>query len=440
MKQILAIISVVILAACSGGDLVPPIIEPPPTTLPSGVYELSGTSFTLPATDLQPLRDVIGGARFVALGESTHTSQGYYAMKARLVRYMVEELGFRALAWETNWLEAKVAARYVASCEGTAESALASLTGVWRDTSVRDLLRWLCEYNRAHPADPVFFYGFDVQEPWANVPALRQFIERVAAAEQARIEPLLRCIGASATGSSAFFASQEFRDHAAGIRNSAANQECMNGIAALEAWVASGAAHFAVTTSHAAVEEARLALVSLRAWQEQLWVPDPGGFQARDFGMAELTRRVHALDAPGRKTIIWAWNWHIALRYPEVRGFNNDPNAVLGRHGARAMGSFLHDALGADYLPIALIGYRVLGTSVQSTPPVPTHELAVELRLRGLGRQNLLVDLRQPAGGTLLPPGRTLQVSQEWTDPYRQFGALIWLEDSPPMTLVSANP
>ena len=180
-------------------------------------------------------------------------------------------------------------------------------------------------------------------------------------------------------------------------------------------------------------------LVSLRAWQDQLWVPDPGGYQARDSGMAELLRRLHALHTPGRRTVVWAWNWHIARRYEEVRGFDDDPERHVPRQGARAMGSFLHDAFGADYLPIALIGYRVEMAAGAINPPLPNHPLAVERRLNALDRPYLLVDLRQPVGDTLMVPGRTYAVSQEWGDPYRQFGALLFLRHSPPMVFVQTT-
>jgi hypothetical protein len=195
-------------------------------------------------------------------------------------------------------------------------------------------------------------------------------------------------------------------------------------------------ARAAGATSARAVEEARLSLVALRAWEDQLWVPDPGGYQARDQGMAELLRRLHALLTPGKRTIVWAWNWHIARRYEEVRGFDDDPRRPVPRQGARAMGSFLHESLGDAYLPIALVGYRVEINSGGVTPPLQTNLLSVERRLNDLGPDYLLVDLRQPLPGTLLPPGGVYQVSQEWGDPYRQFAALLFLEHSPPMTYV----
>jgi erythromycin esterase-like protein len=424
-----------VLAACSDGGTSVDEGPPEPSDLPAGVHDLVGITTTLGNGDLEPLRGIVGTARFVALGESTHTSAGFYQAKFRLIRFMVEQMGFRVVFFESNWLEGLAATRYVETCAGTPEDAVASLFPVWRDAHVRDLLRWMCDWNLAHPGDRVTFLGFDVQEPWRVAPALREFVQRAAPAEVARTEPIFRCLGASYS-SNQFFLSQEYRDHAAGIRNTAAHQECMAGIAEMEAWIAANSPALQGATSVTAVEEARLMLVSMRGWEDQLWIPEPGGYQGRDFGMATAIQRLHALHTPGKKAVIWAWNWHIARRYEEVRGFDDDPQRVIPRQGARAMGGFLTDAFGADYLPIGLIGYDVQINSGGVTPPLQTHPESVERRLHDLGRPYLLVDLRQPLPQTLLPPGRTYRVSQEWGDPYRQFGALVYLHYSPGMTYV----
>lgn len=420
------------LLACSSGGNGTPVDPEPPVTLPTGVHELAGIDESLPYTDLEPFHNIVGNTRFVALGESYHTSAGFYQAKGRLIRFMVEQMGFRAVMLETPWLEALPATEYVRSCTGTPESALASLNPVWRDINVREMLRWLCDYNRTHPTDPVTFFGFDIQEPWRTVPALRQFVQQAAPGEVARTEPLLRCLGATHANMKEFFLSQQYLDVVEGRRDAAAHAQCVGGIVDVESWIAANQAALQAASSAAAVEEARIALISTRAWEDQLYVPDPGGYQARDQGMAQTLLRLHALHTAGKKTVVWAWNWHIARRYEEVRGWNDDPAAVVPRQGARAMGGFLHDALGADYLPIALIGSRVQirnGTS----PAVTENPLAVERRLHQLGREYLLVDLRQPPGASLLPPGQTYLLSHEWGDPYRQFGALLFLEYSPPM-------
>src|SRR6187399_1486940 len=66
--------------------------------LQAGVWRLDGTDPELPTADLEPLRALVGRATMVGLGESVHTSGGYYETKHRLFRYMVEKLGFRVLA------------------------------------------------------------------------------------------------------------------------------------------------------------------------------------------------------------------------------------------------------------------------------------------------------------------------------------------------------
>ena len=201
----MAALLLLVLAACGSEASGPPRIGPdtlpdtlPDTaavTLPAGVYELAGMEPSLPRTDLAPLAGIIGTASIVALGETYHNSHGFFTMKSRVIRHMVEDLGFRAVAWETGWREARVAADYVASCAGTPEAAMHSLYPVWWDVSVRDLLRWMCEYNQAHPADPVVLYGFDVQEPWFNRPALASFVARAAPAADSLLDPLASCVG-----------------------------------------------------------------------------------------------------------------------------------------------------------------------------------------------------------------------------------------------------
>jgi erythromycin esterase-like protein len=444
LRLVSAVLLTGLVVGCGSDTQAPPVAPPdtvqppppPPPGLPAGIHVLAGVGAALPHTDLAPLRGIVGNARFVALGESTHASRGFNQAKLRMIRYMVEELGYRALAFESPWLEARVTANYVATCSGSPEAAIRGLFRIWRDEIVRDLLYWLCEYNRRNPADPVIFYGFDIQEPWASAPAVLQFIAQASPADTVRAVPLRRCLGA-AYPNDTFFLSDEWRDHAAGRRDTEAHEACIAALDATEAWVAGNRAQLESATSPGTVEEARLSLVALRAWQLQVWVPDPGGYQARDFGMAELARRLQALHAPGRKTMIWAWNWHIARRYEEMRGFDDDSTTLVPRQTARAMGSFMHDALGADYVTIGLIGYDV-NQPFGIRPPLQTHPRSVERRLYQLNQPLLLVDLRQPLPD-VLPPGETYRISQEWGDPYRQFDAVVYMVVSPAAVLYWLN-
>jgi erythromycin esterase len=428
-----------LLIACGADRDTTGVVTPPPPPpvdtvhtppLPAGVFALTGISELLPHTDLEPFRAIVGSASFVALGESIHASNGYYQAKFRLIRFLIEEMGFRAVTMETAYLEGRVATDYVASCSGRSIDAVRSLTPVWQDRSVRLMLEWLCDYNRMNPHDPVTFFGFDVQESWTSAPLVRQFVERAAPQEIARAEPLQHCLGATSSGPNTFFVSQQFRDLQAGRGDTIAHETCHRGIDQLDAWIAQNAGALASATSAAAVEEARIALLGLRSFEDALWLPGAGSYQARDRGMAETLLRVHALRTPGKKTVVWAWNWHIARRYEELRTLEPDPHGHAPRLGARAMGSFLHDALGSDYLPVALIGYTVEGMRGVTQPPLPNHPDAVERRLYDVGPNHLLVDLRRPLSDSLLPAGREYRINHALADPYRQFGAIVFLAHS----------
>ena len=437
----IAVIAWLALAACgseSRPPIEPPVIEPPVipplAQIPQGIHVIAGLSPTLGYSDLAPFAEIVGDATVVGLGESTHTSGGYYQAKARLVRYMVEQLGFRVVAMETPWLEARVAEEYVRSCAGTAEQATRSLLVVWRDAAVRDLLGWLCAYNQSHASDPVYLFGFDIQEPWSSAAAFDAFVRSAAPSESARIEPLYSCLGTGSSSLTLFYQSQQFLDHYAGKRNTTAHANCLAGITSAEQWLEQNSAGLTASSSARSVEEARLALMGLRAWEEQFWLPDPAWYEVRDRAMANMMLRVRALEAPGKKMAVWAWNWHVAWRYEVVTGWDADTAHKLTRQGGRSMGGFLRDSLGAGYRPIGLVGYQVHTFSAQD--PIPTHGLSIERWLNQFDADYLLVDLRAPIAGGVIAPGTKYSISREWADPYQQYSALLFLAQSPGMTFV----
>ncbi|MFI6299699.1 erythromycin esterase family protein [Nonomuraea sp. NPDC050790] len=113
-----------------------------------------------PLGDLAPLARMIGDAKIVGLGESTHVAREEALLKHRVMRYLVEERGFRTIAWEEDWTTGQIVDRYVVKGEGDLDAVVKQMTTTWQAEEVRDVLRWLRAYNATH-ADKVRFVGVE---------------------------------------------------------------------------------------------------------------------------------------------------------------------------------------------------------------------------------------------------------------------------------------
>ena len=110
--------------------------------------------------DLTALRDSIGRARVVGLGESVHGAAEEIALKHRVLRYLVERMGFRSVAWEDDWTIGRRIDRYIRTGRGNPDALVARMSPQWQSAEVADVLRWLRSYNRGR-ADKVRFFGVE---------------------------------------------------------------------------------------------------------------------------------------------------------------------------------------------------------------------------------------------------------------------------------------
>ena len=118
-----------------------------------------------PFDDLAPLAAMIGDARLVGLGESTHGTREIFQMKHRLFEYLVEELDFTTFGIEASFPECVAINRYVEFGEGDPAAALHGQGfWTWDTVEVLDLIRWMRAYNeRPDRKTTLRFYGFDMQ-------------------------------------------------------------------------------------------------------------------------------------------------------------------------------------------------------------------------------------------------------------------------------------
>ena len=68
--------------------------------------------------DLAPMRALVGNARIVAYGEPTHGTHEPLAFRNRLFRFLVQDMGFTAIAIESGLTESEGVDRYVTGRPG----------------------------------------------------------------------------------------------------------------------------------------------------------------------------------------------------------------------------------------------------------------------------------------------------------------------------------
>lgn len=143
---------------------------------------VAGTDPSLGSADLRPLRSIVGTARVVGLGESAHGTHDQLALKHRVVRYLIERLGFRTLAWEDAWGAGVTVDRYITAGLGDPRQIVRDCGFNLQNEAMVDLIQWLREFNigRSH-RDQVRFVGADVVQ--VRDLQFRELLEHVATVE-----------------------------------------------------------------------------------------------------------------------------------------------------------------------------------------------------------------------------------------------------------------
>ncbi|MFJ3589874.1 erythromycin esterase family protein [Streptomyces sp. NPDC090231] len=114
---------------------------------------------TAPLDDLEPLRDLLGSARVVGLGEHSHFIDEFAVMRQRILRFLVERCGFTVLAFEYGFCEALPLDAW-ARGSGT-DDDLSALLANAVPIGLQDPLRFLRRHNRT-ATEPVRFAGIDI--------------------------------------------------------------------------------------------------------------------------------------------------------------------------------------------------------------------------------------------------------------------------------------
>ncbi len=236
--------------------------------------------------DLKGIERIVGKARIVGLGEATHGTREFFQMKHRVVRYLVERMGFTVFAIEANLPECRAINDYVVSGKGDPQEALNGIHfWIWNTEEVLAMLEWMRAWNAdPHHKRKVQFVGVDMQYTEAAAASVVAYVQRVAPAEAAQVATALQAEQAS-------------------MRRAA--------LPTLAARFTQMAKRWSKATGRAAYDEARQ---DLRVLEQEAAKASAGGIGGaeRDRAMADNVDWLLAHQAKGARMALWAHNGHIA--------------------------------------------------------------------------------------------------------------------------------
>jgi protein-L-isoaspartate(D-aspartate) O-methyltransferase len=128
---------------------------------------------------LEQILDRIGDRRLVLLGEATHGTSEFYRFRASLSAALIDRRGFRLVALEADWPDARRLDDFVRHRQPAGDwTAFARFpTWMWRNREMLDFCRALRERNLAlAPERRAGIYGLDLYSLSSSIAAVLEYL------------------------------------------------------------------------------------------------------------------------------------------------------------------------------------------------------------------------------------------------------------------------
>lgn len=321
MKR-LSLLLVLAVAGCSSEPSTP-VTAPTVAWLDAHAQPLASLDPTADLTDLEPLAAMIGNRRLVGIGEATHGSHEFFTVKHRVLRFLVERMGFTGFAMEATAPELLKLDRYVRTGVGDPAVLLShQYFWTWNTTEVLALIQWMRAYNASHDsAHQIGFYGIDMQYPAVAIDTVKSFLAAKSPDLGGYIAALYECL-----------TPYKNTDHGIVSLNyvvapQTVQLKCGQNVAAAYDTLSRSQA-----TVVAATSQGEFDLILHMARIVAQWEATQTTRMTRDSAMAENVEWLFARGS-GEKLLVWAHNGHI-------------------NRNSTTMGAMLARAPPAAYLPI----------------------------------------------------------------------------------------
>jgi len=289
------------------------------------------------ATDLGPLLERIGDARFVLLGEASHGTSEFYTWRMEISKRLVEEHGFSFIAVEGDWPDCYRVNRYAKGLPDSGTSATEVLhaferwpTWMWANREIVSLVDWLRRHNESLPdARKVGFYGLDVYSLWDSMRVVMEFLDRVDPSLATSARRAYNCFEPYAEDV------QEYA-RATALVPTSCEDEAVSVLRALR----SNATSYREDGREGYFDAEQNALVARNAerYYRTMVRGGPASWNVRDQHMVETLDRLVEHHGPMAKAIVWEHNTHVGdARFTD-----------MARAGMVNVGQLVRESRGAD--------------------------------------------------------------------------------------------
>ena len=349
--------------------------------------------FTADHEDLVPLIPPFSSARIVALGEGTHGTREFFAMRLRLMDLLATELEFAAFAFEFPYGEGAEINEYIQNGTGDPAEILARVyCPPWNHREKLDLIEWMRTYN-ATPGRTraLSFHGIDIHDGSSIllIDSIVGFIEDVAPTRAEEFRNALECFRYRS-----MYHIAEFSD---------TDGTCRASLRWVIDEIVGNRSRYAASSSSAyeiALHEARLLLQ--RAEFYALMTEDPGAANdLRDSHMADNLAWLEKLVGSSGRIAVSAHNYHVGRfkDHVQVAGIETRTQTAMGWH--------LSERYGDAYVVLA----TTTRTGEVAIFPFPGSTVVDATSGRGLPQYEI-VDIPRLRYGSIADLLRAAEVSQ----------------------------
>jgi erythromycin esterase len=342
--------------------------------------------------DLMLLKEIIGDARIVALGEATHGTSEFFTMKHRIVEFLVDEMGFSIFVIEASWPESSLVNDYVQTGEGDPAELLDGLYfWTWDTEEILNMITWMQAHNENPGTAPrVSFFGYDVKYPSMAMDSVVTYLHKVDPEAIPYVDSLYELFHLHMDD---YFNRIDYENQLQSIR-----EQCKKHVQEVYDFLRN---HQDVYEAASSREEFACAVQSARmcVQAEAMY----GGTGERDQYMAENVAWLLDQAGPDAKMIIWAHNAHVGVDTSDEK----------------SMGAYLREQYGNEMVIFGFTFYSGRLNALTKSGPEqfgamavhevePPPENSCEYYFHKAGIPLFFLDLRGvepgPAAGWLLEP------------------------------------